>query len=339
MTPYLRRVNLASLPSPTVNAWQIGALAIRAYALCIIAGVILAIWITERRWVARGGRPGVVIDVAVWAVPFGLVGARLYHVFTDPELYFGSGRHPIDAFKIWDGGLGIWGAVLLGCLGAWIGLRRRGLPFAAFADAAAPGIAVAQAVGRLGNWFNNELYGRATSLPWGLTVHNIDSGTHHSVGTLPGHYQPTFLYELLWDLGVAGLVVWADRRFTLGRGRAFALYVMAYTVGRGWIEYLRIDHANHFLGLRLNDWTAIIVFAAALAFFILRRGPREDPAELRGGEPDSGAEDEVSEEEGEAVQRVTSDSDLTESDEATEVPSGESEEPANAQSRRQSIEE
>jgi prolipoprotein diacylglyceryl transferase len=274
--PYGGPVNVAYIPSPTVNAWDIGPVAIRAYALCIIIGIIAAISIGERRWVARGGLSGTVVDVAIWAVPFGLVGARVYHVATDPELYFGSGKHPIDALKIWDGGLGIWGAILFGVFGAWIGLRRRGLKLAPFADALAPGLAVAQALGRVGNWFNNELYGRETSLPWKLQVHDIDSDTHHSVGTLPGYYHPTFLYELIWDFGVAGLVIWADRRFRLGRGRAFALYVMAYTAGRSWIEDLRIDHANHFLGIRLNDWTCMIVFAAALAYFVLRRGPREE---------------------------------------------------------------
>ncbi len=267
---------LAALPSPTRNAFEVGPVPIRFYALAIIAGAVLAVWIGERRWVARGGEPGLPADIAVWAVPAGLVGARLYHVITDPELYFGSGRHPIDAVKIWDGGLGIWGAVAFGVLGGWIGLRRRGIRLAPFADAVAPGIAVAQGTGRLGNWFNNELYGRSTDLPWGLTVHRMDDSTHRAVSTLPGHYQPTFLYELLWDFGTAGLVVWADRRFGLGRGRAFALYVMSYTAGRGWIEYLRSDFAHHLFGLRLNDWVSIVVFIAALAYFLLRRGPREE---------------------------------------------------------------
>ena len=325
-------MNVAYLPSPTVNAWQVGPVAIRAYALCVIAGVVVAIWLTEKRWVARGGTRGTVTDIAVWAVPFGLVGARLYHVCTDPELYFGSGRHPIDALKIWDGGLGIWGAVLLGAVGAWIGLRRRGYPFAPFADAAAPGIALAQAVGRLGNWFNNELYGKSTDLPWGLTVHDIDNSTHKAVETLPGHYHPTFLYEMIWDVGVALLVLWADKRYTLGRGRAFALYVMAYTAGRAWIEYLRIDPVNHFFGLRLNDWTCMIVFAAALAFFLLRRGPREDLSVYgpHQGEPDQGVE---------------SDSDELGADDEEDVPSGTSssgtsrEASETGSGRRQSIEE
>lgn len=267
-------MNLAYIPSPTRNVWELGPIPIRAYAVCIILGVIAAVMMGERRWVARGGQRGTVTDIAIWAVPFGLIGARIYHVVTDPELYFGSGADWVDAFRIWDGGLGIWGAIAGGTLGAWLGLRVRGVRLAPFADAAAPGIAVAQAIGRVGNWFNNELYGKATTKPWGLTIHDIDPGTHKSTGVI-GHYQPTFLYEVVWNLGAAGVVLWADRKFQLGRGRAFALYVMAYTAGRVWIEALRVDPANYVLGMRLNIWTSILVFAAALAYFVLRRGPRE----------------------------------------------------------------
>src|SRR5439155_25653209 len=254
----------AYLPSPSQGVWHLGPVPIRAYALCIVAGIVAAIWIGERRWVARGGRRGTVSDIAVWAVVFGLVGGRLYHVLTDPELYFGAGRHPLDAFRVWEGGLGIWGAISLGGVGAWIGCRRRGIRFAPYADAVAPGVAVAQAIGRLGNWFNQELFGRPTTLPWGL---KIDAGRPN---TVPGAaaYHPTFLYEALWDLGLAGLLVWADRRWKLGRGRLFALYVMGYTVGRIWIEALRIDTANTILGLRLNIWTSVVVFAGALVYFL-----------------------------------------------------------------------
>jgi prolipoprotein diacylglyceryl transferase len=273
---------LAALPSPTQGVWEIGPFPLRGYALCIIAGIVVACWLGERRWVARGGAPGDVLDIAVWAVPFGIIGGRLYHVLTTPEPYFGKGGDPVRAFAIWEGGLGIWGAIALGGVGAWIGCRRRGIPLPAWADALAPGIVLAQAIGRLGNWFNNELYGRATDLPWGLTIHCWDASAGHAIRcagtqtTVQGTFHPTFLYELLWNVGVAALVIWADRRFTLSHGRAFALYVAAYCAGRLWIEMLRIDTAEHFLGVRLNVFTSIIVGLLAVAYLIAQRGrPRE----------------------------------------------------------------
>ncbi len=282
---------LASIPSPSNGVWHIGSFPIRGYALCIILGIVVAVWVGDRRWVARGGSPGVVGDVAVWAVPFGLVGGRLYHVMTDPELYFGAGKDPIAALYIWRGGLGIWGAVALGALGAYIGCRRNGCAFRAYADALAPGIVLAQAVGRWGNWFNQELYGKPTDLPWGLEIDPAHRGDYQQYTT----FHPTFLYESLWDIGVAGLVIWLDRRLKLGFGRAFALYVMAYTVGRGWIEYLRIDTANHIFGVRLNVWTSILLFVLAAAYFVIvgRRHPgREESVEVPSDEAE-GEEHEV----------------------------------------------
>lgn len=284
---------LANIPSPDRGVWYLGPVPIRAYALCIIAGIIVAIWWGERRWVARGGTKGAITDIAVFAVPFGLVGGRLYHVITDPQLYFGEGRNPWDALKIWEGGLGIWGAIALGGVGAWIACRRKGIPLPAVADAIAPGIVTAQAIGRLGNYFNQELYGAPTSLPWGLELYErVDpqtgaSGIHVISGVAQSDVpvavvHPTFLYELLWNLAVAGLVVWVDRRFKLGHGRAFALYVAGYTAGRFWIELMRADTANHILGLRVNTWTSMLVFIGAVAFIVLarKRGPREDPESL-----------------------------------------------------------
>ena len=167
---------LAAIPSPTQGVWALGPLPIRAYALCIVAGIVAAVLITERRWVARGGAPGDVLDIAVWAVPFGIIGGRIYHVISSPRAYFGEGGDPMRAFAIWEGGLGIWGAIALGGVGAWIACRRRGIPLPAFADALAPGLLVAQAIGRLGNWFNNELYGGPTDLPWALRIYEWDSG-------------------------------------------------------------------------------------------------------------------------------------------------------------------
>jgi prolipoprotein diacylglyceryl transferase len=291
---------LASIPSPTRSVWHLGPIPIRAYALCIVAGVLAAVWLTVRRWRDRGGKSEDVWDVAGWAVVFGIIGGRLYHVITDPELYFKAGRHPIDAFKIWDGGLGIWGAISLGALGAWIGCRRKGIRLSAFADAAAPGIVLAQGIGRWGNWFNNELYGGPTSLPWKLQIHDIDvtsglartDANGHAV--VLGYFQPTFLYESLWDIALAVALILVDRRLRLGRGNLFAIYVMGYTAGRGWIEALRHDHANHILGLRLNDWTAILVFLGALLWFIRHGGMRAGREGLYRTEP---AEDEPAEDE------------------------------------------
>ena len=298
---------LASIPSPTRSVWHLGPLPIRAYAICIIIGIFIAIWLTLRRWKERGGTEEQLWDISGWAILFGILGGRLYHVVTDPELYFGSGRHPVDAVKIWDGGLGIWGAISLGAVGAWIGCRRKGVSLPVFADAAVPGVAFAQAIGRWGNWFNNELYGGPTSLPWGLRVHCMDVTTGkpdpfgtadngaacHGHALLPGTFQPTFLYECLWDIALALVLLYLDRRFRLGRGKVFALYAMGYTLGRGWIEALRHDHANHFLGLRLNDWTSILVFLIGLAWF-LRFGGFRDGRELspyrRGAGPSTPAD-------------------------------------------------
>ena len=282
---------LATLPSPSQGVWYLGPVPLRAYALCIVAGIVVAIVWGNRRWMARGGRPGTVTDIAVFAVPFGLVGGRLYHVATDWQKYFGPGRNPLDALKIWEGGLGIWGAVALGALGAWIGCRRRGIPLTAFADAVAPGIVLAQAVGRLGNWFNQELYGAPTSVPWGLELYRrVDpsSGLTDKVGgvavdsTPIAVVHPTFLYELLWNVAVALLLVGADRWFRMGHGRVFALYVAGYTAGRVWIEMMRTDDATHLLGIRINVFTAVIVFLLAVLYLVLVRGKREDPASVRG---------------------------------------------------------
>ncbi|MFG2488491.1 prolipoprotein diacylglyceryl transferase [Streptomyces virginiae] len=265
-------MDLAYLPSPSTGVLHLGPVPLRAYAFCIILGVFVAVWLGNRRWVARGGEHGVIGDVTLWAVPFGLVGGRLYHVITSPDAYFGEGGEPIRALYVWQGGLGIWGAIALGGLGAWVGCRRHRISFPAYADAVAPGIALAQAIGRWGNWFNQELYGRPTTLPWGL---EIDRAHRPSDMLDLATYHPTFLYESLWDIGVAALVLWAAGRFALGYGRTFALYVAAYTVGRFWTEYLRIDESHSFLGLRLNGLTSVVVFLGAVAYLVVsaRRHP------------------------------------------------------------------
>ncbi len=279
-----------TIPSPSQAVWYIGPLPLRAYALCILIGIVLAVWITSRRWQARGGRDGGVLDVAAYAVPSGIVGARLYHVATSWQPYFGESGRPLDALKIWEGGLGIWGAVAGGALGAYVACRRLDLPFVVFADSAAPGLAVGQAVGRIGNWFNNELYGARTDLPWGLQIHPWDSSTGRAVRSadgipelLPGAYHPTFLYEALWCLLVAAAVVLLDRRHQLDHGRSLALYVMLYTAGRLVIETLRIDESNIVLGRRLNEWTSVLVFvAAAVGYFMSSRRNRQPSQDADG---------------------------------------------------------
>jgi prolipoprotein diacylglyceryl transferase len=264
------------IPSPSTGEWAIGPFPIRAYALCIIAGILIAWWMATRRFEQRGGTPEAMLDVTLWAVPFGIVGGRIYHVITSPDAYFGPGGNPVRALYIWEGGMGIWGAIALGALGAWIGAHRAGVRLAPIADSLAPAILVAQGVGRLGNWFNEELFGRPTDLPWGLEV--SDAAAHQAgypAGTL---FHPTFLYEMLWNFAGAAALIAVDRRWRLGHGRVFALYMVVYAVGRGFIETIRIDTAHHVLGLRLNVWTSMLVAVAGLVGFVVsaRRHPGRD---------------------------------------------------------------
>ncbi|MBJ7387047.1 MAG: prolipoprotein diacylglyceryl transferase, partial [Mycolicibacterium sp.] len=291
---------LAYLPSPDQGVWHLGPFPIRAYALCILAGIVAALILGDRRWSARGGEPGVIYDIALWAVPFGLIGGRLYHVLTDWTTYFGDGGKGFGAaLRIWDGGLGIWGAVALGGVGAWIGCRRRGIPLPAFGDAIAPGIILAQAIGRLGNYFNQELYGRPTTLPWGLEVYERrnaagypDSLNGVSTGQLVDVAHPTFLYELLWNLLVFGLLLLIDKRFRIGHGRLFALYVAGYCVGRFWIELMRSDYATTIgdTGIRVNTFTSTFVFIAAVVYVMVATKGREEPWTLRGKDAAVGGE-------------------------------------------------
>jgi prolipoprotein diacylglyceryl transferase len=256
----------AAIPSPTSGVWHLGPFPVRAYALCILLGIVVAVWIAGRRLVDRGYRRELAVDISAWAVPFGIVGGRLYHVITTPQPYFGAGGDPVKALYIWQGGLGIWGAIALGAVGAWIGARRNGVVFYDFIDAAAPGVAVAQAIGRWGNWFNNELYGRATDVPWALTIHQWDQSAGHAVtdasgkAIVLGTFHPTFLYESIWCLLLALALVMADRRLDLRQGQVFGLYVAGYPLGRVVFELMRSDEANHILGVRVNVWTSILVF-------------------------------------------------------------------------------
>lgn len=276
---------LASIPSPSSGVLKIGPLDLRAYGLMIALGVVAAVWLFGRRLEAAGiGTRDDASAIALWGVPAGIIGARLYHVATDWDRF----SDDLGAiFKIWKGGLGIPGGMALGVVAGVWAARRRGLPLGATLNAVAPALPLAQAIGRWGNWFNQELYGRPTSLPWGL---EIDQAHREEGYEDPGLlFHPTFLYEFVWNLGVAGLVIWADRRFRLGHGRAFALYVMGYTAGRGWIEYLRIDEVqgSDVFGLRLNVWTSIVLFLLALGYFLWsrRKHPGREDEVLRRPEP------------------------------------------------------
>lgn len=266
---------LASIPSPAQAVWHLGPIPLRAYALAIILGIVIAWWWMDKRYRAKGGPEDVSVDVAMWAVFFGILGGRLYHVITDYQLYFAPGKDPIKALFIWEGGLGIWGAVALGGVGVYLAARRRGLRLAPFADSLAPALLIAQGIGRFGNYFNQELYGRPTDLPWGLEI-----DPEHIVGDFPAGttFHPTFLYETLWCFAGAALLVTVEKRLKLYGGQLFAAYGAVYTAGRVWIESLRIDDAHHILGLRLNVWTSIILFLVSIvALLILRRRYNQDP--------------------------------------------------------------
>lgn len=255
----------AAIPSPGFNALHIGAFQLRLYGLSIMCGVLVAVSVARRRWAARGGDPDDVSAICLWAVPAGLVGARLYHVITDWRRF--EGRW-LDVFAIWKGGLGIPGGVLLGTLVGVLVARRRGLPVVTLMDVAAPAIPLAQAIGRLGNYFNQELFGRPTELPWAL---RIDVAHRPSGYEQFATFHPTFLYEALWNLALAGVLILVDRTRRLRPGELFTLYVLGYAVGRLWIEELRIDDASLIAGIRVNIWVSLLAIAGALAVFARRR--------------------------------------------------------------------
>jgi prolipoprotein diacylglyceryl transferase len=264
-----------SIPTPSISSFSVGPFTVHFYALCIIIGITIAIYLGDKRYQRAGGGENVVADVAIATVPAGIIGGRLYHLITSPDAYFGAHGRPLDAFKIWNGGMGIWGAVALGTLVAWWQLdrlRRRGrtgiLSFAAFVDAMAPGLLLAQAVGRLGNWFNGELFGRPTTLPWGLEIPlDLRPTGYEAYQT----FQPTFLYEALWCVFVAIILMLLERRFK--PGQTFLFYIAAYCVGRFFVESLRIDTAHKIAGLRVNIWVSLIM-ALVASFLFWRAGRR-----------------------------------------------------------------
>jgi prolipoprotein diacylglyceryl transferase len=254
----------ASIPSPPFEVIELGPFTIRMYGVCIALGVLAAVLIVQHRYAEKGGNPDDVGRLAVWAVPAGVVGARIYHVATDYERFQDDW---LDAFRIWKGGLGVWGGIALGTIVGAIVAKRRHLDMSALLYATAPALPVAQAIGRLGNWFNQELFGRPTDVPWALQV---DPEHRPEVYAAVETFHATFLYEALWNLGLAAFLVWGVPRIwaNLQPGRLFALYVIGYTAGRAWIEALRIDDSRRLLGLRFNIWTSLAVGGFALAYFV-----------------------------------------------------------------------
>ena len=281
------------IPSPSVSSFQIGPLTIHFYALCLITGIIAAWILGLRRWKARGGQEESFERILLWAIPIGIVGARTYHVLTHLGDYFAPGINPWTVLFIWEGGIAIYGAIGAGALAAWLVARREKVAFAALADALAPGIAIGQALGRFGNWFNQELYGMPTDLPWGLEIdlaHRVPGFEQYAT------FHPTFVYESLWNLLVAGILLWADKKFTLGRGKVFALYVALYGFGRIFTEHIRLDYSYSVFGpIRFNEAVAMLICAAGTVAFVLLtkfRPGREDVVEFGpDAVPDEGAPD------------------------------------------------
>ena len=276
-----------AIPSPDVSYIELGPLRIHFYALFILAGIILALVLTESRLRSRGAESGVALDISLWAIPLGILGGRFFHVVTHPNDYFFPGADLLAVFRIWEGGLAIYGALVFGALGAAIGARAAGIKFTSYLDAVAPGVLLAQAIGRWGNYFNNELFGTPTDLPWGL---QIDSSNPAYPAGLPEGvlFHPTFLYESIWSLAGVALLLAADQRFNLRWGKMMGLYLVYYSVGRVWIEAIRIDPSEIILGLRINIWSAIAGIAIGIAIIVIqsRRHPGlEDTVYKPGRQP------------------------------------------------------
>ena len=260
---------IKAIPSPDVSYIELGPFRVHFYALFILAGIILALVLTESRLRTRGAEAGIALDISLWAIPFGILGGRFFHVLTHPNDYFFAGADLLAVFRIWEGGLAIYGAIILGSLGAFIGARSAGIKFTSYLDAVAPGVLLAQAIGRWGNYFNNELFGTPTDLPWGLEIPS--SNPAYPAGLPEGVlFHPTFLYESIWSLIGVAILLAADRRFSLRWGKMLGLYLIYYSVGRVWIEAIRIDPSEIVLGLRINIWSAILGIAIGFAIIAIQ---------------------------------------------------------------------
>ncbi len=272
----------AYLPSPASALWHLGTIPVRAYALCMVVGVLAGLWLTDRRYRKAGYQPGVILDVATIAVPVGLIGARVYSVLTNLHRYVGPGRDWTDALRVWDGGMGVAGAVAAGALAAWVYCRRTGLDVSAVALAAAPALAVAQALSVWGNWFSQELYGQPSGLPWAVDI----APQHRVAGYQPfATFQPLFLYESLFDLLIAVAVAYAIRKFVLSGGQAFALYAALWATGGATIEALRIDYSARMFGLRMNMVAMVVVLVAAGSYLASVQHRRRQRMPARPAEP------------------------------------------------------
>ncbi len=295
-----------SIPSPD-DAWRTleipvpwGVVNIQTYALCILAGIVIATIMTSRRLTKRGAEPGIVLDIVLWTVPLGIIGARAYHVLTHPNDYF-AGQEWWRVFAIWEGGNAIYGSLIGGAIGVWIGCRMTGIRFWSFADALAPGLLVAQATGRLGNWFNHELFGMPTDLPWGLEIESTNAAFPQGLaeGTL---FHPTFLYEIVWNLAGAALIILLERRINLRWGKALAVYLIWYGAGRAFFEAIRVDPSEMFLGIRVNVWASYAAIVLGIVLFLLqrRRHTGDEPSPYVPGREWKGSDAEVDSEESES---------------------------------------
>ncbi len=279
-----------SIPSPPSNSFTVFGFDIHYYALFILAGIVAALLIGVRRMKLRGGEGGLILDIAIWAVPFGIIGGRIFHVLTHTGDYFGEGKQLIKVLYVWEGGLAIFGAIIFGLIGAAIGARFAGVRLTSFLDIIVPGVILAQGIGRWGNYFNQELFGLPTTLPWGLQIDssNIAIPQGMPIGTV---YLPTFAYEFIWDIVGFALLIWLDRKFELRWGKLFALYLVFYSIGRFWIEGLRMDPSDYYFGLRTNQWSAVFAGLIGLGVFLYQRRNHtgtEESVYLPGREPSTG---------------------------------------------------
>lgn len=261
---------VASIPSPPISSFQVGPLTIHFYALCILAGIVVAAFLTNHRLTKRGAEPWVVIDICLLAVPLAIIGARIFHVLTHPGFYFGEDKNPWAVLFIWEGGIAIFGALIGGAVGAWLGCRWTGIRFWSFADALAPGLLLAQAMGRFGNWFNQELFGHPTDLPWGLEI-SPDNPAFPAGLADDTLFHPTFLYEVIWNVVGVVVLLWLGKRASMQWGRLFAVYLIWYSAGRIVWESIRIDPSEVFFGLRTNVWAAVLGVVVGLVILEVQR--------------------------------------------------------------------